>query len=155
MMHHRLFAAWPRPVAGVFALVAILALGACGGGSGAPNNPFAPVAAPLVVLPAAPTIYSQVAATLDISGGVAPYRAFSSNAAILPVPQNPPGSALTLLAASVNTATVVTITVQDAAGTVVSLNADILPGPASPPPALAVLPTNVDVYSTVAAQLTV
>ena len=44
-------AAWIRPSSVFFALVGVLALDACGGGSGAPNNPFAtvPARAPLTV----------------------------------------------------------------------------------------------------------
>jgi len=157
MKQTRTFAAWLRPVAGLFALVAVLALSACGGGSGAPNNPYAPVPviAELTVFPASPTIYSQVATTLTISGGVAPYRAFSSNSAVLPVTQNLPADTLTLLAGTVNALTGVTITIQDSAGTAVPVDVTVLPGPASPPPPLEVLPSTIDVYSTVAAQLTI
>ena len=158
MMQNRLLAAWLRPVARLFALVAVLALGACGGGSGAPNNPYEPpppTIPALLVLPAAPTIYSQVAATLTISGGVAPYRAFSSNSAVLPVTQNLSGTTLTLLAGTVNELTQVTITIQDAVGSQASVNVTIVPGPAPPPPELVVLPSAIDVYSTVASQLTI
>jgi hypothetical protein len=168
MMQCRPFAAWLRPVAGLFALVAVLALSACGGGSGAPNNPYAPVpvTVELQLLPASPTIYSQVATTLTISGGVPPYRAFSSNPAVLPVTQNVTGNTITLLAGSVTALTTVTITVQDSSfGTAVgsdvatpgtaTADVTILPGPATPPPALVVLPTSIDVYSTVAAQLSI
>ncbi len=42
MTEKRLLAAWLRPIAGIFALVGMLGLTACGGGSGAPNNPYAP-----------------------------------------------------------------------------------------------------------------
>ena len=33
--------AWLRALSGLFAAVAVMTLAACGGGSGAPNNPFA------------------------------------------------------------------------------------------------------------------
>ncbi len=58
--------------------------GGCGGGSGAPNNPFAPgppVIGPLFVLPPAATVYAHTPATLTVSGGAPPYSAFSSNTA--------------------------------------------------------------------------
>ena len=48
---------------------------ACGGGSGAPNNPYAPGPAtpgPLTVLPTAATAYSGIPTTLTVSGGTAP-----------------------------------------------------------------------------------
>ena len=47
--------AWLRPALTVAATAAMLALTACGGGSGAPNNPYEPTpptAGPLVVVPA-------------------------------------------------------------------------------------------------------
>jgi hypothetical protein len=150
--------AWLRPFAGLLALVGALALSACGGGSGAPNNQFAPpapVVAPLVILPAAPTIYTQVAATLTISGGVAPYRAFSSNAGVLPVVQNLLGNTVQLLAGNVSTSTTITITIQDSAGSSASVDVLVLPGPATPPPALTVLPSPVDIYSGIGTTLTI
>ena len=42
---------WLRTLYGLFAAVAVMTLAACGGGSGAPNNPYAPVAALLTVTP--------------------------------------------------------------------------------------------------------
>jgi hypothetical protein len=152
------YAAWLRSLAGLVALAGVFVLSACGGGSGAPNNPFAAPPAPIPVLavfPSTPTIYSQVASTLTLSGGVAPYRAFSSNAAILPVTQSLPGNTITLLAATVSSTTFATITIQDSAGTSITTQVTILPGPVSPPPPLVVLPSPVDVYSTISTQLTV
>jgi hypothetical protein len=158
MTANRPYAAWLRRLAGLVALAGVFVLSACGGGSGAPNNPFtppAPAVPALTVFPSGPTIYSQVASTLTISGGVAPYRAFSSNAALLPVTQSLPGNTITLLAGSVSSTTTATITIQDSAGTSITSQVTILPGPVSPPPPLVVLPSPVDVYSTIATQLTV
>ena len=42
MTDNRLSAAWLRPLLGLLATAGVLALSACGGGSGAPNNPYAP-----------------------------------------------------------------------------------------------------------------
>src|SRR5438552_18747440 len=82
--------AWLRPVLTLFVLAGLLSLAACGGGNGAPNNPYANVGnVALTVLPGTTTVYSGVPATLTISGGKAPYRAFSSNSAVLPVPPVP------------------------------------------------------------------
>ncbi len=157
MMQNRLFAAWLRPVAGLFALVAVLALGACGGGSGSPNNPYAPVTVipALTVIPVDPTIYSGVASSLTISGGVPPYRAFSNNTAVLPVTQAVSGSTVALLATTVSADTTASVTIQDSAGTSIAATVTIRPGPASPPPALSVLPSAIEVYSTVASSVAI
>jgi hypothetical protein len=74
MTENRLFAGWLRSFTGLFAVAGVLGLSACGGGSGAPNNPFTP---PLTVFPGAAVTYSGVPTTLTISGGTGPYRAFS------------------------------------------------------------------------------
>ena len=118
MTDHRLFAACLRSLCGLFALAGVLALSACGGGSGAPNNPYEqgpPVAGPLSVLPATATAYSGVPTTLTVSGGIPPYRAYSSDSAILPVAQTVSGNSVLLLAGSVSVDTLATITVQDGA----------------------------------------
>ena len=50
-------------------LFSVLFLAGCGGGSGAPNNPYEPPPtpiAPLVLLPAALTVYPGTPATLTI-----------------------------------------------------------------------------------------
>jgi hypothetical protein len=110
---------WLRPTFALCALAGLLALGGCGGGSGAPNNPFAPgpiAAAPLVVLPAAATVFANNPVTLTVSGGTPPYRAFSDNTAVLPVAQNVSNNTIVLLASNVAADTTVTITVQDALG---------------------------------------
>ena len=52
--------------------------------------PTAP--APLSILPPSATVYPGTPATLTISGGTAPYRAFSSNPAVLPVAANVTGN---------------------------------------------------------------
>ena len=59
MAFDRLAIIWSRRLAGLFALAGVLALSACGGGSGAPNNPFAPGPTPvpaLSVLPPSATV---------------------------------------------------------------------------------------------------
>jgi len=109
---------WLRPAVALFALGGLLALGGCGGGSGAPNNPYAPgpsTPGPLSVLPAIVTAYSNTPVTLTISGGAPPYFVVSSNSAILPVASTSNGT-IVLLPGNVITDTTVTITVQDAIG---------------------------------------
>ena len=45
MTEKRLFAGWLRSLTGLVAAAGILALSACGGGSGAPNNFYAKITA--------------------------------------------------------------------------------------------------------------
>ena len=112
MTENRLFAGWLRSITALAAVAGTLGLSGCGGGSGAPNNPFLGA---LTVLPASTIAYSGVPTTLTISGGTGPYRAFSSDSALLPVTQTVPGKTVVLLAGNVDIDTTVTITVQDAA----------------------------------------
>jgi hypothetical protein len=114
-----MIARWLRPALALFALGGLLALSGCGGGSGAPNNPYQPGPAapgPLSVLPPILTAFSNTPTTLTISGGAAPFFVVSSNPAILPVAQTPSGNTIVLLPGSVTVDTAVTITVQDAIG---------------------------------------
>ena len=101
---------WLRPVLALCALAGLLALGGCGGGSGAPNNPFAPKPAPvgpLFVLPPTAVVYSHTPATLQVSGGATPYQAFSSNSAVLPVAQNVDTGVVVLVAGDVTADTAI------------------------------------------------
>jgi hypothetical protein len=123
---------WLRPTLALCALAGLLALGGCGGGSGAPNNPFAakPVTpGPLFVLPADAVVYSHTPATLQVSGGATPYQAFSSNSAVLPVAQNVDTGVIVLIAGEVAADTPVTITVQDAIGQTATSSVTVRPAP--------------------------
>lgn len=135
MMEYRSTAAWMRTFATLLAAAATLGLGACGGGSGAPNNPNEPgpvIPAALQVLPAVSTAYAGVPATLTVTGGVPPYRAFSSNPSILPVSQAVAGDTVLLLGNVVLGDTAVSITVQDAVGTPVTAQVVVKPAPLLP-----------------------
>jgi hypothetical protein len=123
---------WLRPALALCALTGLLALSACGGGSGAPNNPFAPGPAPvgpLFLLPPTAVVYSHTATTLQVSGGAAPYQAFSSNAAVLPVTQNVDAGVVVLVPGDVAADTPVIITIQDAAGQTATSAVTVRPAP--------------------------
>jgi hypothetical protein len=120
-MVERRLTAWLRSALALFGIAGILLLAACGGGSGAPNNPYTPPPPPILplqLLPSTLFVYAGTPATLTVTGGVPPYRAFSSDASILPVPANVSGDTIVLAANNVIAATVVVITVQDSVGTV-------------------------------------
>jgi hypothetical protein len=118
-----------RPALTLLGLAGLLALGACGGGSGAPNNPYVtpPTTPALSVQPATVTAYSGVPLTVTITSGVAPFSAFSSDATVLPVGANVAGNTLVLLPNKVTAVTAVTVTVQDAAGQTVPVSVTINP----------------------------
>src|SRR5450432_1299016 len=103
-----------RPVLTVLGLSGLLALAACGGGSGAPNNPYAPNPGtpPLQVLPGAVTAFSGVPTTLTITSGVAPFFAFTNNAAVLPVTQNVAGNTIVLRPTNVTAVLLLFLTLQ-------------------------------------------
>src|SRR6202521_5786578 len=123
---------WLRPTLALCALAGLLALGGCGGGSGAPNNPFAPgptTVGPLFVLPPTAVVYSHTPATLQVSGGKTPYQAFSSNSAVLPVAQNVDTGVVVLVPGEVAADTPVIITVQDAIGQTATSSVTVRPAP--------------------------
>ena len=132
MAPNRMIARWLRPALALFALGGLLALGGCGGGSGAPNNPYQPGPAapgPLSILPPIITAFSNTPVTLTISGGAAPFFVVSSNPAVLPVAQTPSGNTIVLLPGSVTVDTPVTITVQDAIGQRATSTVTVRPSP--------------------------
>ncbi|TMG95810.1 MAG: hypothetical protein E6H71_12195 [Betaproteobacteria bacterium] len=120
--------AWLRPALTLFALAGMFSLAACGGGNGAPNNMFAPpaVTPTLAVLPATVTAYSGVPTTITITSGTAPFSAFSSDTAVLPVPSTV-STTIPLLPATVATDQTVTITIRDARGNQVDVPVTVHP----------------------------
>ena len=123
---------WLRPVLALCTLAGLLVLGGCGGGSGAPNNPFAPgpvAVGPLFLLPPTAVVYSHTAATLQVSGGATPYQAFSSNSAVLPVAQNVDAGVIVLVPSDVAADTSVIITVKDAIGQTATSSVTVRPAP--------------------------
>jgi hypothetical protein len=118
-MHENRLTAWFRRGAALLGAAGLLALTACGGGSGAPNNPYTPtppIAGPLVVVPGEATAFAGTPLILSISGGTPPYQAFSSNPSALPVPQNVNGNTLALMANNVDATQSANVTIRDAAG---------------------------------------
>jgi hypothetical protein len=132
MLNNRLIASWPRTLAGVFAVGALLVLAGCGGGSGAPNNPYAPgpaVPTTLRVLPPSATAYPGNPATLTIAGGTPPYSAFSSNPAVLPVAANVTGTQVVLLANNVEADVTLAVTIKDSGAQSVPVTIVVRPAP--------------------------
>jgi hypothetical protein len=109
----------------------------------------------LIVLPTAVEAYTGISTQVTITGGVAPYRAFSSNSAVLPVIETVVGSVVPLLAGTVAVDTTVVLTIQDSVGQRVTVNVLVHPRPTTPPVALTVLPSPVEVVAGNAAQLTI
>ena len=131
MVQHRL-TAWLRPVLSLLALAALLSLAACGGGSGAPNNPYqpGPTAPPAVIVqPASINIFSGVPTTLSIISGTAPFSVFSDTPSVLPVAQSVAGNTIVLLGAQVPVDTNVRLTVRDALGQAVDVPVVVKPAP--------------------------
>ncbi len=59
--------AWLRPALTLLALAGIFSLAGCGGGNGAPNNPYVPPPPTLQVLPTTTTIFSGVDETVTLT----------------------------------------------------------------------------------------
>ena len=128
MTDYRLPAAWLRLLAGLFALIGVLGLGACGGGSGAPNPTFNPIST-LTVQPVAVTVYSDVPAALTVAGGRPPYSVFSSDQSVLPTPSTATNGSVTVLPSLVSANTQVTVTARDADGNTASSTVTVKPAP--------------------------
>src|SRR6266567_7014340 len=132
MAPNRLNAHWLQLALAAVALGALAILGGCGGGSGAPNNPFAPpptTPGPLSILPSAPTVFANTPTILTITGGVPPYFVVSSNTAILPIGASVTNGTIVLLPANVLADTAVVVTAQDSAGTKASATVTVKPAP--------------------------
>lgn len=112
---HRL-TAWLRPLLTLAALAGVLSLAACGGGGGAPNNPYQGGAGPLTITPATATAYSNNPFVFTVTGGTQPYTVISSDQAALPVVQTLNDNTLVVVPGNVGADTAVTLTVRDASG---------------------------------------
>ena len=108
--------AWLRPLLTLAALAGVLSLAACGGGNGAPNNPYIAGAGPLTVTPNTATTYSGTPFVFLVSGGTLPYTVLTSDQAALPVVGTLNGNTLVVVPGNVGGATPVQLTIRDAAG---------------------------------------
>jgi hypothetical protein len=115
------------------ALVALLAIAAttllagCGGGGA--KDPFdgGPPIPSLIVNPTSLNVYSNIPSVLTISSGVGPFQIFTSDSIVLPVNPVVSGALVTLVPSNVSADTVVTVTVQDAAGSRVAIAVTVKP----------------------------
>ena len=122
--------AWLRPALTLLAAAGVLALSACGGGSGAPNNPYEPgppTPTLLSVVPDEATAYPGTPLILSVQGGTPPYTAFSGNPAALPVPPTVSGNTLALLANSVDAVQAANITIRDSGGQTATAEVTVRP----------------------------
>jgi hypothetical protein len=131
-----------RTALALLGIAGILTLAGCGGGSGAPNNPYTPpppVIPDLKLYPAVATVYPGTPITLTVFGGVPPYRAFTTNATVLPVANIVNGDTIALLANPVTEVTTVNIGVLDSVGSIFEQDSVITVQPAP------LLPSNITV----------
>ena len=128
MLGYRL-SAWLRPLLNLAALAGVLSLAACGGGGGAPNNPFdsGNVVTPLTITPAVATAYSGNPFVFTVTGGSRPYTVLSSDQAVLPVVGTLDDNVLIVVPGNVGTDTAVTLTVRDTAGQTTSAEVTVRP----------------------------
>jgi hypothetical protein len=126
MPGHRL-ATWLRPLLTLVALAGVLSLAACGGGNGAPNNPYQGGVGPLTITPSTATTYSGNPFVFTVTGGTQPYTILSSDQAVLPVVGTLNGNVLTIVPGNVGADTPVTLTVRDVSGQVASASITVKP----------------------------
>ena len=84
MPGHRI-SAWLRPLLTLAAILGVLSLAACGGGGGAPNNPYKGGVGPLAITPSQANLYSGNPFVFTVTGGTQPYTIISNDQAVLPV----------------------------------------------------------------------
>jgi hypothetical protein len=119
--------AWLRPLLTLVALAGVLSLAACGGGNGAPNNPYKSGGGPLTITPGTATTYSGTPFTFAVTGGTQPYTIISSDQAALPVVGTLDGNTLVVIPGNVGTDTDVTLTVRDNSGATTSAAITVRP----------------------------
>jgi hypothetical protein len=125
--------AWLRPLLTLAALAGVLSLAACGGGNGAPNNPYQGGTGPLTVQPTTATAYSGVPFVFAVTGGTRPYAIVSSDQVALPVAQALDDNNLVVVPGTVGADTAVTLTVRDVTGQSVAATVTVRPNLLLPP----------------------
>ncbi len=83
--------------------------------------------APLAINPSTVTVFPDLPATFTISGGSGAYSAFSSNAAVLPVPTAVTGTSFTVVPNAVTADTAVDVTVRDEKGATATSKVTVKP----------------------------
>jgi len=119
--------AWLRPLLTLAALLGVLSLAACGGGGGAPNNPFQGGAGPLAITPAQANLYSGNPFVFNITGGKGPYTIISNDQAVLPVVGTLEGNTLVVTPGNVGADTAVTLNIRDSSGAATSAAVTVKP----------------------------
>jgi hypothetical protein len=117
-----------RAVLTVLGLSGLLALGACGGGNGAPNNPYqGPGTGPLAITPTTGIAYSGNPFTFAVTGGTLPYTVVSNNQLVVPAVGTLNDSTLVIVPASVVADTIVKLDIRDAVGATTSATVTVKP----------------------------
>ncbi len=126
MPGHRV-SAWLRPLLALAAILGVLSLAACGGGNGAPNNPYQGGVGPLVITPSQANLYSGNPFVFTVTGGKGPYTVISNDQAVLPVVGTLDGNTLVVTPGSVGADTPVTLSIRDASGAATSAALTVKP----------------------------
>ena len=112
-----------------------------------------PVIPALVINPTTLIVYSGIPSVLTVERGVGPFQVFTSDSLVLPVLQAVTGTSVFLVASSVPSDTIVTITLRDAAGQTVTVPVTVKPKPIAS--ALVVTPTALNIYSGTTSQISI
>jgi len=126
MPGHRI-SAWLRPLLTLAAILGVLSLAACGGGGGAPNNPYKGGVGPLTITPSQANLYSGNPFVFSVTGGNGPYTIISNDQAVLPVVGTLNGNTLVVTPGNVGTDTPVTLSIRDASGAATSAALTVKP----------------------------